>query len=147
MNRTQNEFRYRWWMGVLILSMAWLPESALAVRDAESLMARTQRNPFALPSGVYYKAPQSGSVSVEKEKEPVKQKDSVETPPLTLQAVVWGGPRPVAVINDGNYMIGDSLNGHEIVDIGRDAVVLMGAKKSRTLELQPSPLAVKRTLP
>lgn len=145
MNRTQNEFRYRWWMGALILSMAWLPESALAVRDAESLMARTQQNPFALPSGVYYKAPQSGSVPVEKE--PVKEEGIEETPPLTLQAVVWGGPRPVAVINEGNYMIGDSLYGHEIVDIGRDAVVLMGAKKSHTLQLQSSSLAVKRTIP
>ncbi|MGP0566932.1 MULTISPECIES: hypothetical protein [unclassified Nitrospina] len=126
---------------LLAATLAWPPAPAWAVRDSDSY----QGNPFALPSGVYYKARKGEMVEP-----PPKKKEEVkapELPPLTLQAVVWGGPRPVAVINNENFLVGDTLFGHEIVDIGRDEVVLMGNKKTQTLRLEPVPLKVERTLP
>jgi hypothetical protein len=105
--------------------------------DSDSFRARTQRNPFALPRGVYYKAPQTGTQTPAPKK---KTKKAPELPPLTLQAVVWGGPQPVAIINGDNFVVGDTVYGHELLDIGREHVVIMGKKKTVTLRLDPAPL-------
>ena len=45
-------------------------------------------------------------------------------PSLTVQGVVWGGPRPQAIINGRVYNIGDVVGGGKIVEINRHGVSL-----------------------
>ncbi|MCF8721533.1 hypothetical protein [Nitrospina gracilis] len=141
MNRNRIQLQIALGLGaVAVLLLLWPSGPAYAARSGDLF----QGNPFALPPGVHYQARKGEAVEPPQEK---KETKAPELPPLTLQAVVWGGPRPVAVINDENFLVGDTLFGHEIIDIGRDEVVLMVNKKSRTLRLEPLPLKVDRTLP
>ena len=45
-------------------------------------------------------------------------------PPLIVQGVVWGGPRPQAIINGRVYDIGDTVGGGTIIEINRHGVSL-----------------------
>ena len=114
--------------------------------NAEPLPFST-RNPFALPKGVYYKAEKKSTQTVkEMIKKVIKKEESekqrMQLPPIFLQAVILGGPRRVAVINSSNYVVGDVLFGHELVEIGRDQAVLMGKAGSVILFLETSSLKV-----
>lgn len=124
------------WLAAVFLLAAGPAVPVRAELDGDSFRARTQRNPFALPRGVYYKAPQTGTQTASKKKET----KPAPAPPLVLQGVVWGGPEPVAVINGDNFVVGEAVAGHEVLDIGRDHVVVMGKKKTVTLRLDPTPL-------
>lgn len=129
---------HRIWVAAVLAVLTGVPVMpAMAERDEDSFRSGVQRNPFALPRGVYYKVPQTGPRTAPVKKETPKPP---ELPPLSLEAVVWGGPEAVAVINGGNYVVGDAVSGHELLDIGRDHVVLMGRKKTVTLRLDASPL-------
>ena len=46
------------------------------------------------------------------------------SPALTVQGVVWGGPRPQAIINGRVYNIGDMVGGGKIIEINRHGVSL-----------------------
>ena len=45
-------------------------------------------------------------------------------PNLTVQGLVWGGPRPQVIINDKVYSVGDMVGGGKIVVINRHGVGL-----------------------
>jgi len=55
--------------------------------------------------------------------------------PMTLQAVVWGGPVRVAIINGQNYVVGDLAFGKAVLSIDPEKVVLKGKIKNMILQL------------
>ncbi len=115
---------------------------ALLVATSSSY-AESGRNPFALPKGVYYKQDKKPTqTSNEKIKETPKNQVA-QLPPLSLEAVILGGPRRVAVINNQNYVVGETIFGHELVEIGRDQAVLMGPYGSVELNLEAAPFGLK----
>jgi len=117
---------------------------ALAETGDTDMLRRSTRNPFALPKGVYYKSDKKPTQTTQ-EKILTKdaQKQVVQLPPLSLQAVILGGPRRVAVINNRNFVVGEYIFDHELVEIGRDQVVLMGKTGTLTLYLDTSPFGLK----
>jgi len=62
-------------------------------------------------------------VIVEEKTEPGKQ------PPLTaeLDGISWTKAKPLAIIDGETYQVGESVQGYEIVRIGKTAVQLQGA--------------------
>ncbi len=88
------------------------------------------RNPFLLPEEVYFIG-----------QEPVSEKVS-----LTLQAVVTGGQRKVATINNRNLVRGDRIEGQRVVRILEDRVILEKGGRQIVLVLQqPSaPARIRR---
>ncbi len=111
----------RFWVGLLLVF--WVPIFVWPVpADAAE---RKRGNPFSLPKGIYYR---STGVTAPK---PVLSAGT----PMTLQAVVWGGPERVAIINGQNYVVGDRAFGQAVLSIDPDKVVLEGKIKNMTLRL------------
>ncbi len=111
----------RFWVGILLVF--WV---SIFVWPVQTDAAERKRgNPFSLPKGIYYR---STGVTAPK---PVL---AVATP-MTLQAVVWGGPERVAIINGQNYVVGDRAFGKAVLSIDPDKVVLEGKIKNMTLQL------------
>ncbi len=111
----------RFWVGLLLVF--WVPIFVWPVQaDAAE---RKRKNPFSLPKGIYYR---STGVTVPK---PVLSAGT----PMTLQAVVLGGPERVAIINGQNYVVGDLAFGKAVLSIDPEKVVLKGKIKNMILQL------------
>jgi len=111
----------RFW--IVLLLVLWVPMFVWPVpADAAE---RKRRNPFSLPKGIYYR---STGVTVPK---PVLARGT----PMTLQAVVWGGPERVAIINGQIYVVGDLAFGKAVLSIDPEKVVLKGKIKNMILQL------------
>jgi len=50
-----------------------------------------------------------------------------------LQGLVWGGDFPQAIINNKMVKIGDTIEGVEVVAIGKEGVTLVYANKKYNL--------------
>lgn len=50
--------------------------------------------------------------------------DMQPLPNLTVQGLVWGSSIPQAIINNKVFRVGDNIEGAEVVEIGRDGVIL-----------------------
>ena len=142
----QPQFKRNWALLPAGMILALLAAAVAETGNAEPLQFST-RNPFALPKGVYYKVEKKSTQTVkEKIKKVITTEESkkqvVQLPRMSLQAVILGGPRRVAVINNRNYVVGEFLFGHELVEIGRDQVTLMGQAGSVVLFLETFPLKV-----
>ena len=111
----------RFWVGLLLVLCAPIFVGPVPADAAE----RKRKNPFSLPKGIYYR---STGVTVPK---PVLAPGVA----MTLQAVVWGGPERVAIINGKNYVVGDLAFGKAVLSIDPDQVVLEGKIKNMTLQL------------
>lgn len=85
-------------------------------------------NPFSLPPGVEFKGrtlPSAGD--------------------LMLQAVVTGKTRRLATINNRNYLVGDRVQGREILDIQPDRVILAEGAQRLELRLKRRPFTIRVT--
>lgn len=62
---------------------------------------------------------------------------ALEPPPPTfkIEGVVWGGPRPQAVIDGAVYDVGDTVQGAKIMAIDRTGVT--GTMQGRTIRWRP----------
>lgn len=124
MTRYQTKFfriPARLWAGLLLVLWALLLGISVQADAAE----RQRRNPFSLPRGIHYWSAE------------VAPPPAVLLPgiPLVLQAVVWGGPERVAIINGQNYVVGDQAFGQEVLSIAPEKVVLEGIVKDTVLRL------------
>jgi len=63
---------------------------------------------------------------------------AIRPPPVTLQGMIWGGPRPQAVIDGDVYDVGDAVAGATIVKITRRGVIV--DVQGTTFELTPATL-------
>jgi len=54
----------------------------------------------------------------------VNQDTQKTLPALTVQGVIWGSSLPQAIINNKVVKVGDSLEGVDIVSIGKDGVTI-----------------------
>ena len=81
----------RFWVGLLLVLWVSIFVWPMPADAAE----RKRKTPFSLPKGIYYR---STGVAVTK---PVLAPGVL----MTLQAVVWGGPERVAIINGQNYVV------------------------------------------
>lgn len=72
---------------------------------------------------------QTCMVKEEKKEEPVKQ-DASESKPgfdvnaFKVQGLIWGGRFPQAIINNKVFIVGDSLEGAEILSIDKEGITL-----------------------
>ena len=71
--------------------------------------------------------PEAPSRPKELLQEPLNDQIATDTPalappPLTVQGVLWGGPRPSAIINGEVYGVGATVDGATITSIGRNGV-------------------------
>ena len=48
----------------------------------------------------------------------------VRLPTLTIQGLIWGGPKPKAIIDNEVYGVGDVVQGATITEIGREGITL-----------------------
>ncbi len=124
MTRYQTKFfriPARLWAGLLLVLWALLLGISVQADAAE----RQRRNPFSLPRGIHYWSAE------------VAPPPAVLLPgiPLVLQAVVWGGPERVAIINGQNYVVGDQAFGQVVLSISPDQVVLKGKIKNTVLRI------------
>ena len=109
------------WVGFQMI--LWIPILVLPMlADAAE---RQRKSPFSLPKGIYYRS------SVVAPSKPILSAST----PMTLQAVVWGGPERVAIINGKNFVVGDLAFGKEVLSIDPEKVVLEGKIKDRILKL------------
>lgn len=58
-----------------------------------------------------------------------------QPPTFTIEGVVWGGPRPQAVIDGDVYDVGDTVQGAKIMAIDRTGVT--GTMQGRTIRWRP----------
>lgn len=64
------------------------------------------------------------------------------TPSLVVQGVVWGGPKPQAIINEQLYEVGDMVGSSTIVAIDRRGVVI--EHRGTEMVFEPSPVAMSQ---
>ena len=72
----------------------------------------------------------------------------VEGDQPVLYGILWDPAGPsLALINDGEYQVGEMVNGYQIVEIRRDAVVITSGGERTVLQITfdaPSPTSAKR---
>lgn len=66
--------------------------------------------------------------------------EPAEAPPVTVQGIILGGPRPQALIDRKLYEVGDMVDGARIVSITREGVA-MAVGGSVVVVRPPSPLS------
>ena len=67
-----------------------------------------------------------------------KPQAPLQPPPLVLQGLVWGGPKPTAIIDNRVYGIGETIQGFTITDIGREGItVALNGQTARIAARRP----------
>ena len=110
------------------LSLAAGPPPAASPPDTSRYTAGLLRDPLKsmlpkLPSPPSARS-QSGTATTDRHTVPAKPVRSSLPSSLTIQGLVWGGPRPQAIINGRVYSVGDTVSGGKIISINRDGVRL-----------------------
>ncbi len=110
-------------LGAGLLLVLWV--AVLGLSAQADAAERQRKNPFSLPRGIHYWSDE------------VVPPQPVLSPAIamTLQAVVWGGPERVAIINGQNYVVGDQAFGQVVLSISPEKVVLEGKIKNRVLRI------------
>jgi len=99
------------------------------------------RNPFALPQGVRLLSalPETADPKAQDQAGAPTEKDPAKAEPLTrvLSGILTGSRQRLAIIDGTLVGTGDHIEGEQVVDIGRDSVVLARDGQRRTLRLPP----------
>lgn len=120
--------RNRWYKTAVFAALACAAAGAMICVAAEGT------DEFVVRPNVSYTADQLEGVidpfepAVKKEEpllttqELIEQGDFVP-PELTIQAIIWGGPFPQAIVNDRIVRVGDVISEAMVVDIHSDGIV------------------------
>ncbi len=71
---------------------------------------------------------------------------SPQPPALAIQGLIWGGPRPQALINGELFDIGETVQGARIVAISRDGITVDVQGSTFVLQPKKSSQPLSRTL-
>ncbi|PIP18736.1 MAG: hypothetical protein COT38_01120 [Candidatus Omnitrophica bacterium CG08_land_8_20_14_0_20_41_16] len=82
----------------------------------------------------------------DKGKDTVKAVVAKSFPKLTLQGIIWGSSLPQAIINNKVIRVGDTLESVDIVDIGKEGVIVLFAGTEYKLITQQKSLKQKEEL-
>ena len=82
----------------------------------------------------------------DKGKDTVKAVVTKSFPKLTLQGIIWGSSLPQAIINNKVIRVGDTLESVDIVDIGKEGVIVLFAGTEYKLITQQKSLKQKEEL-
>lgn len=63
------------------------------------------------------------------------RREKAERPGLALLGIVWDKDNPRAILNDFMVEVGDSVEGKEVVEIGRDYIILFDGESQQKLSL------------
>jgi hypothetical protein len=99
------------------------------------------RNPFLLPSGVYFLSKEgAGFGRKEKGKRPEAKLEEIETSLYKVRAILISDQIRLATIGSHIVTVGDKIDGETIFEIKSDRVILGKGDRKRTLHLRQSPV-------